>query len=119
LASARISGARGLSAMDQQGEGTTMSDQGSERASSGDADRPPYEVPSLDESVRVFDGTRWGKTVPAVYLGFERVADDFFMHRVRSESGVESSIASYNVYRCCVRADGDRWESLTPKPRVR
>ena len=74
---------------------------------------PPYTIPEVGEAIRVFDGTRWGKTVPAVYVGYERVADDFFMHQVRSDSGVES-IASYNVYRL----HGDRWESLTPKPRV-
>jgi hypothetical protein len=96
-----------------------MSDQGSGRGAPGDAGRPPYEVPATGEAIRVFDGTRWGKTVPAVYLGFDRVADDFFMHRIRSESGLESSVASYNVYRRFVRPEGDRWESLTPKPRVR
>ena len=84
-----------------------MSDQDPGRGLSGSADRPPY------------DGTRWGKTVPAIYLGFERVADDFFMHRVRSESGLESTVAPYNVYGRRVRADGEHWESLTQKPRVR
>lgn len=105
--------------MNPPGEGTIVSDQGSGCSSSGDTARPPYEIPAIDESIRVFDGTRWGTTVPAVYLGLDRVSDDFFMHRVRSESGLESSVASYNVYRCVVRPDGDHWESLTPKPRVR
>ena len=75
---------------------------------------PPYAIPDVGEAIRVYDASRWGKTVPAVYLGFERVADDFYMHRVRSDDGVES-VASYNVYRL----HGERWESLTPKPRVR
>jgi hypothetical protein len=75
---------------------------------------PPYAVPDVGEEIRVFDATRWGKTVPAVYVGYERVADGFFMHSVRAEGGLES-IASYNVYRL----HGDRWESLTPKPRIR
>jgi len=96
-----------------------VSDQDPGRGLSGSADRPPYDVPAINEAIRVYDGTRWGKTVPAIYLGFERVADDFFMHRVRSESGLESTVAPYNVYRRRVRADGEHWESLTQKPRVR
>jgi GNAT superfamily N-acetyltransferase len=82
-------------------------------------DLPPYAVPAIGEAVRVFDGTRWGKTVPGAYLGFERVADGFFMHRVRSDAGLESAVASYDVYRLHARPDGEYWESLTPKPRVR
>jgi hypothetical protein len=91
-----------------------------EAVSDQDSDRPLYEVPAIGEAIRVFDGTSWGKTVPAVYLGFERVADGFFMHRVRSDAGLENTIASYNVYRLVASgSEGDRWESLTEKPRVR
>ena len=75
---------------------------------------PPYAIPEVGEAIRVYDATEWGRTVPALYLGYERVADDFFMHQVRTDDGVES-IASYNVYRL----HGDQWQSLTPKPRVR
>jgi len=96
-----------------------VSDQDPRRGSSDSVDRPPYEVPAINEAIRVYDGTPWGKTVPAIYLGFERVADDFFMHRVRSESDLESTVAAYNVYRRRVRPDGEHWESLTEKPRVR
>jgi hypothetical protein len=96
-----------------------VSDSDRDRGASGDAGRPPYEVPVIGEAIRAFDATRWGKTVPAVYLGYERVSDDFFMHLVRSDSGLESTVAAYDVYRLHVRADGDRWESLTEKPRRR
>lgn len=79
-----------------------------------EASAPPYEIPDVGEEIRVYDATRWGKTVPAVYVGWERVADDFFMHNVRTADGLES-IASHNVYR----RHGDGWETLTPKPRYR
>jgi hypothetical protein len=84
------------------------------------AEAPPYAIPEVGEGVRVYDATPWNKTVSAVYLGFERVADGFFMHRVRSDAGLENTIASYNMYRLVASGpEGDRWESLTEKPRVR
>jgi hypothetical protein len=55
--------------------------------------------------------------VPAVYLGYERVAPDFFMHRVRSENGAESSLAGYAVFRREVGPDGERWVPLESEPR--
>jgi hypothetical protein len=91
-----------------------------ETVSDENTDRPPYETPAIGEAIRVFDATSWGKTVPAVYLGFERVADGFFMHSVRSDAGIENTVAPYNVYRLVSSGpEGDSWESLIEKPRVR
>jgi hypothetical protein len=78
--------------------------------------RPAYAIPAVGEAIRVYDASRWSHTVPAVYIGFEQVADDFFMHRVRSESDEEELIAPYNVYRT---TDGEHWDCLVPKPRIR
>jgi hypothetical protein len=80
---------------------------------------PPYEIPAIGEAIRVYDATRWQTTVPAVYLGYEHVPGDFFMHRVRSESGVESSLASHAVFRHRQRENGMEWFPLTKRPRVR
>jgi hypothetical protein len=80
---------------------------------------PPYEVPTVNEAIRVYDATSWQHTVPAVYLGYERISDDFFMHRVRSETGLESTLASHAVFRRHKGADGEHWEPLTKRPRAR
>jgi len=81
-----------------------------------DQARPPYAIPAVNEAIRVYDGSNWNHTVPGVYLGFEQLADDFFMHRVVSECGDEELVAPYNVYRT---TDGEHWDSLVPKPRIR
>jgi hypothetical protein len=80
---------------------------------------PPYETPAINEAVRVFDMTSWQQTVPAVYLGYEHVSEDFFMHRVRSDKGVESMLASHEVFRRQEPADGVEWIPLTKRPRAR
>jgi hypothetical protein len=82
-------------------------------------DLPPYETPEVGESIRVHDGSSWQRTVPAVYLGFERISGDFFMHRVRSESGTESTLASHDVFRRREPVDGVEWVPLTKRPRIR
>ena len=79
--------------------------------------RPPYEIPAIGEAIRVYDATRWGRTVPAVYLGFEHISGDFFMHLVRTDDGDES-VAPYAVHRR-VGTDGETWDTLTPIPRIR
>jgi hypothetical protein len=86
----------------------------------GNGDVPPYEIPAIDEEIRVFDATSWQRTVPAVYLGYERISGDFFMHRIRSADGVENTLASHAVFRRHDAGDGgERWEPLTKRPRAR
>jgi hypothetical protein len=80
---------------------------------------PPYEIPAIGEEIRVYDGTSWQMTVPAVYLGYEHVSGDFFMHRVRSEQGMESSLASHSVFRRHEPVDSIEWVPLTKRPRAR
>lgn len=84
-----------------------------------DVSVPPYPIPAIDEEIRVYDGTSWQRLVPAVYVGYERVSDDFFMHRVRSEHGVDSTLASHAVFRRHVGGDWPEWVPLTKRPRVR
>ena len=66
-----------------------------------------------------YDGTILGTLVPAVYLGLEHVSDDFFMHRVRSDAGLESSLAPHAVHRRRVGPDGERWVPLDGWPTAR
>jgi hypothetical protein len=98
-----------------------MQEHASSQPPSRDEAVPPYAIPAIGEEIRVYDGTSWQSLVPAVYLGYEHVSDDFFMHRVRSESGAENSLASHAVFRRHRRTDSpaDLWEPLTVRPRPR
>lgn len=78
---------------------------------------PGYEIPAIGEAIRVYDASQWGRTVPGVYLGYELVAEGFFMHNVRTDDGTES-VASHAVYRR-IGTEGEHWEPLTPIPRIR
>lgn len=86
---------------------------------SGGESTPPYEIPAVNEEIRVFDATSWQRTVPAVYLGYERISDDYFMHRIRSASGLESTLAPHAVFRRHDGGDGEQWEPLVKRPRAR
>lgn len=85
----------------------------------GSGNIPPYAIPAIDEEIRVFDATSWQRTVPAVYLGYEQISTDYFMHRVRSTSGVESTLAPHAVFRRHDTGDGRQWEPLEKRPRAR
>jgi len=76
-------------------------------------------VPAIGERVMVYDGSVLGCIVPAVYLGFDHISDDFFMHRVRSDAGLESSLASHAVHKRVVAQGGERWVPLTGWPAAR
>ena len=84
-----------------------------------DPERPPYDVPEIGERVLVYDATVLGVLVPAVYLGFEHISGDFFMHNVRSDSGVESNLAPHDVHRRRVGPNGERWVPLMGWPTAR
>ena len=88
-------------------------------ASAGSESAPPYAVPAVNEEIRILDWTTWRDPVPAVYLGYERISGDFFMHRVRSASGLESTLAPHDVFRRHEGAGGKHWQALTKRPRVR
>ena len=87
--------------------------------SAGDQEAPAYEVPAVGEAIKVYDGTSWQRTVPGVYLGFEHVSGDFFMHHVRNDAGVENMLESYEVFRRHDVSGGTEWISLTKRPRRR
>jgi hypothetical protein len=80
---------------------------------------PPYATPAIGEAIRVYDATSWQRTVPGVYLGYEHISDDFFMHRVRSDRGLVSMLASHEVFRRHDTAGGAEWVPLTKRPRIR
>jgi len=84
-----------------------------------DPERPTYQVPEVGERVMVYDGSVLGCIVPAVYLGFEHISGDFFMHQVRSDAGLESSLASHEIHRRRIGPNGEEWIPLTGWPTAR
>jgi len=80
---------------------------------------PTYAVPEVGERVMVYDGSVLGSTVPAVYLVLEHISGDYFMHRVRSDAGLESSLAPHAVHRRRIGPDGESWVPLNGWPTAR